>query len=539
MNQNLLDISRDPGTQFGRNVAPGNSGFQAEDSNRDVRFTTTTQLRYQNTFAEKHNITASVFSEFVNRNFRSSGFTGFGIEPSLFGFAGGITGGTNVGGDNGNGNGLIPTTRGAVIQSALFSVFANASYDFDNRFGLDASVRNDTSSRLPSDDNSAVFYSVGGRWNIDQESWIQNVSWINSLKVRANFGTSANDASSGNFAFIPQLGRTIFNGENVLFQGGIPNPNIGFEFTEQFNLGVDFGFFNNRISGTVELYRRDTSDLIIPFTLPAAFGDAAVNVNTGELTNEGVEVDLSFDLIRNENVTLNIFGNAAYNGQEVTDLGQVNEFEQGTSIIRVGERLGTQFVVEFAGVNPSNGEPLYRDIDGNITNVFNAGDARTGFGSSEPEWTGGFGFNFEWKGLQVSSLFNFIEGFSRFNNTSFFTENLQGFFGALNGDVRVLDVFQNVGDITDIPTAAFARQFSSQDIEDASFLRLRNVTIAYNVPKDFLGKTGLNGLRFYVQGVNLATFTRFRGFDPEDNNNISSFEFPNPVQYTAGLDINF
>lgn len=537
---NFFVRSVDPTSQVGLVQAIGGAGSQFESSDRDVRFTNTTQLRYQNTFAEKHSLSVSGFVEFTNRNFRSSNFTGFGIEPTLFGFAGSVTPGTNVGGANGNGNGLIPTVGGAVAQNALFSLFASASYDYDNKYGVDVSVRRDESSRLLQGNNDAVFYSVAGRWNLDQEKWLQDVSWISSLKLRANYGTTGNDTSSGQFAFINQLGLTNFEGNRVLFQGGIANPAIDFEFTEQVNLGLDFGFFNNRITGSAEIYQRDTSDLIIPFTLAAAFGDGAVNVNTGELTNKGFEGSFSVDVVRNNDVTLNIFANAAYNDNEVTDLGQVNEFEQGTSIIRVGERLGSQFVVEFAGVNPSNGEPLYRDINGNITNVFNDGaDSRTGFGSSEPRWTGGFGFNFNWKGLEISSLFNYIAGgFSRFNNVSFFTENFN-FFPALNQDVRVLDVFQNPGDITDIAAPNFQRQFSSQDIEDAAFLRLRNVTVAYNIPDTFLGNSGISGARIYVRGINLATFTRFRGLDPEDGNNIAQFEFPNPVQFTAGVEFNF
>ncbi|NER14968.1 SusC/RagA family TonB-linked outer membrane protein [Leptobacterium flavescens] len=525
-------FATNPNSEFGRDATPGNAGNQQETSRRDTRIVSTAQLKYEDTFAEKHYVTASGFVEYIKGFFRSSTFQGFGIEPELFGFANSITPGTTD-------NGLIPTVGGVTTENGLFSVFGTAGYEYDGKYGIDVSLRNDKSSRFAPTENSATFYSVAGRWNVDREKFLDNAEWITSLKLRASFGTSGNEQSIGDFQFLPNLGRTLFQGENVLVQGAVANEGIRWEFTEQFNVGVDFGFLNNRISGSVDYYNRETSDLIIPFNLPAAFGDNSVNANAGSLVNKGFEIAVSGDVWRSEDAVLTVFGNIAFNDNEVTDLGQVDQFEQGTSVIRVGERLGSHFVTEFAGVNPSNGEPLYRDLDGNITNVFSDAFRRTGFGSSEPEYTGGFGLNFRWKGFEVSSLFSFVGGFFRFNNVSFFTENFNFFNAGLNQDVRLLDVFQNPGDITDIPAPQFQRQFSSQDIEDASFLRFRNLTVGYNVSGKVLERLSLTGLRIYVQGVNLATWTKFRGFDPEDNNNISSFEFPNPRQFTLGLDLNF
>ncbi|MEP2968725.1 MAG: SusC/RagA family TonB-linked outer membrane protein, partial [Nonlabens ulvanivorans] len=214
------------------------------------------------------------------------------------------------------------------------------------------------------------------------------------------------------------------------------------------------------------------------------------------------------------------------------------QFEQGTSIIRVGEAIGSHYIVEWAGVNPSNGEPLYRDLDGNITNVYSASNNKTGFGQSEPLYTGGFGFDMSYKGFTFSNLWVFSKDFSRFNNQTFFVEN-PNFYG-FNQSTEMLQIWQNPGDITDIQGAAFEREFSSKDIEDASFLRLRNVTLAYNFNENVINKIGfIEGIRIYAQGVNLLTFTEWTGFDPEDNNNIAQFEYPTPRQYTFGIDVNF
>lgn len=513
-------------------------GNQNEQNRRDLNFTSTLSLNFSKTFSDVHQVDASVFFEVNNRDFRSSTFTGFGIEPALFGFANAITQGTVD-------NGIIPTVGGFRTRNSLVSYFATGGYSYDNRYGITASVRRDRSSRIDPEFSGVAFYSVGGRWSLDNETFIEDIDAISQLKLRASFGTTGNDASALDNGFIQQLVNPIFLGSPQLVLAGLANTQSRWEFTEQFNLGLDFGFFKNRLTGTFDYYTSTTEDLSVNLNLPAAFGDTNVNTNIGSIENEGLELALDYTLVNNENWRVNIFGNAAYNFGRVTDLGpQIDEFVNGTSIVRVGEQLGAHFVVEFAGVNPSNGEPLYRDADGNITNVFDGNDARTGFGSSEPLYTGGFGFDVNYKGFGLSSLFAFQAEVTRFNNTSFFLENFNFLGSGFNQSSSVLDFFQNPGDITDIPAPfvngqATQRQFSSRDLEDASFLRLRDVTASYTVPNRFLKNLFLKGARVYARGVNLLTFTKFTGLDPEDNNNISQFEFPNAKQYTFGLDLTF
>ncbi len=522
-------------------VTDGNAnlfGSQQENSVRDLNFTSTLQLNYADTFNEKHDINFSIFWELNNRDFRSSGFTGFGLEPALFGFQAAITQGTVD-------NGIIPTTFGARTRNSLNSYFATGGYSYDDRYGFAASIRSDRSSRIDPEFSNVLFYSVSGRWSLDNESFLENASWIDQLKIRASFGTTGNDASAGANAFIQQLANPIFQGVPTLVTAGLANTTSRWEFTEQFNVGIDFGLWKGKLSGTFDYYVSNTEDLAVNLTLPAAFGDTNVNTNIGSIKNQGLELKLDYNIYNDQNWNLDIFGNASYNFGRVTDLGpQIDQFVNGTSIVRVGEQLGSHFVNEFAGVNPANGEPLYRDINGNITNVFNGNDARTGFGSSEPLYTGGFGFSTSYKGFSLSSLFSFQAEVTRFNNTSFFLENFNFLGAGLNQSVTILDYFQNPGDITEIPApvvngVATQRQFTNQDLEDASFIRLRDITLSYSIPPSLLKKTFLQSARIYTRGVNVLTFTNFGGLDPEDNNNISQFEFPNAKQYTFGLDLNF
>jgi TonB-linked SusC/RagA family outer membrane protein len=519
-------------------AAGGLFGQQTETSIRDLNFTSTLSLNFNKTFKDKHVVNASAFFEVNNRDFRSSNFTGFALEPALFGFANAITQGTVD-------NGLIPTVGGFRTRNGLVSVFATGDYNYDDRFGFAASVRSDRSSRIDPEFSDIAFFSVSGRWSLENESFLENSDWIDQLKIRASYGTTGNDASAANNGFIQQLGRPIFLGVPGFVLGGLANTTSRWEFTRQFNAGLDFGFWKGKLSGTFDYYTSTTEDLNVVLTLPASFGDTAVPTNIGSIENEGVELALDFNLVNTKDWQLNIFGNASYNFGRVTDLGpQIDQFVNGTSIVRVGEQLGSHFVVEFAGVNPANGEPLYRDLDGNITNVFDGDDARTGFGSSDPLYTGGFGFNANYKGFGLSTLFSFQAEVNRFNNTSFFLENNNFLSGGLNQSTSVLDFFQNVGDITDTPApfvngVATQRQFSSQDIEDASFIRLRDITLSYTFNEKILKNTVLQNARVYARGVNLLTFTNFTGLDPEDNNNISQFEFPNAAQYTFGLDLSF
>lgn len=535
-----------PGSFRGQTVpAPNNPGLglfgsQNEQNNRDINITSTLSLNFLKTFAEKHTVSANGFFEVNDRHFRSSNFTGFGLEPTLFGFANAITQGNAE-------NELFANVGGLAFRQNLLSFFGLADYDFDERFGISASLRRDQSSRVASENSAILFGGVGGRWNLHNENFLKNSDWISSLKLRASWGQTGNNDFPVLNNFIQQLSNApLFNGQPQLVTGALANENAQWEFTEQINFGVDFSLWKGKLSGSFDYYDKDTDNLLVQQNLPAAFGSqGGIFVNTGQLRNNGVEVALSWYPVNTDNWSLNIFGNAAYNFSEIVSLGdQITEFEQGTSIVRVGEQLGSHFVVEYAGVNPSNGEPLYRDLDGNLTNVFDAANAKTGFGSSEPLYTGGFGFDLGYKGFSLSTLFSFQAEVDRFNNTTFFLENFNFLGSGLNQSTTILDFWRQPGDITDIPAPfvngqATQRQFSSQDIEDASFVRLRNVTLAYTLDDRLLRNSFLKKAQVYARGVNLLTFTKFSGLDPEDSNNISAFEFPQARQLTFGLDLTF
>ncbi|WP_175402714.1 TonB-dependent receptor domain-containing protein [Mangrovivirga cuniculi] len=377
-----------------------------------------------------------------------------------------------------------------------------------------------------------------GSWNISQESFLENSEVVSNLRLRASYGTTGNQDGIGNFQSYGLYSTNSYGGTQGLAVSQLANPDLKWELSSQANVGFDFGFLKNRISGTLDLYNNITSDLFVSYQLSRTTGFTQILSNEGEMRNRGIEFSINVDVLTIGNFNWNVGGNIAYNDNEILDLGQVNEFEQGTSIIRVGLPLGSHYIVEWAGVNPSNGEPLYRDLEGNVTNVFDASNSKAIFGTSTPPTTGGFTTEWSYKGLSLSAFFTFAQGYSRFNNQTFFQENPN--FAQFNLSSIMNTMWKEPGDITEVQSFRYQRQFSSKDIEDASYLRLRNVRLNYNLPSSLLNRTGfLKQASIFAQGQNLFTWTEFTGFDPEDDNNIAQYEYPASKVYTVGLNVKF
>lgn len=522
-------INASPNTQTGRTTQPGGEGFYSEGNNYRANITATTSLNYNNTWG-KHSLNAGAYSEYLKTHFRSSSFTGYGINPLLIGFPSGISPGSVQ-------NELIPNTGGTVFERGLFSYFGLADYDFDSRFGVSASIRRDASSKFSEANRWGTFYSAAARWNISNEAFFENVDFVNNLKFRISYGTAGNQEAIPDFAFSTRYGQISYDGISGLAPGGLGNPDLRWEQSNQFNVGFEFGMFNDRLNGSIEYYNNTTTDLFVTRTLSRTSGSASIQSNDGEMVNQGVDLQLSGVVFQTDDFSFSLNGNFNYNKNEITDLGQVNEFEQGTSIIRVGLPLGSHYTVGWAGVNPANGEPLYTDSQGNVTNQYLPDEARADFGTFNPEIVGGFGGNIKYKNWSLNTLFTYQARYNRFNNQSFFQENPN--FANFNLSTNMLNMWQEPGDITEIQNFRYERQFSSKDIEDASFLRWRNLTLAYNFNRETLKNIGIQNLRIYGQAQNLYTWTKFTGFDPEDDNNIAQYEYPTPRIYTFGVDVTF
>ena len=523
--------SSHPDTYYGGTTNPGNEGFYRTDNVYSANINSTSSLRYDNLFNEVHHITATIFTEYSKYHYDDNGYTGYGINPKLVGYPAGITTVTPE-------NGLTPVLRGQNNERGLFSYFTNIKYNFDEKYKLDLTFRRDASSRFSTENKWGTFWAVGAFWDVMEESFMSNSKIINDLKFRVSYGVTGNQAGIGSFQDEGQYGTTDYAGISGIRPISIGNNQLKWEESAKFNTGIDFGLFNNRLNGTFEYYYDVTSDLFISQSLSATSGFNSVDTNAGEMVNKGIDLNINGIILETDDFKMNLFVNLNYNKNEITDLGQVEEFETGTSIIRKGLPLGSHYVVGWAGVNPTNGEPLYLDINQNVTNVFSADNSLAIFGSSEPIYSGSFGTDISYKGFNLSAMFTFAGDYFRFNNQTFFQENPN--FNQFNMSTIMSTIWQKPGDITDIQGAQYNREFSSKDIEDASFTRLRNVTLSYTMPKTILDNIGyIDGIRVYVQGQNLATWTNFTGFDPEDDNNIAGYEYPTPKTFTLGVDFKF
>jgi hypothetical protein len=369
---------------------------------------------------------------------------------------------------------------------------------------------------------------------------------VNDLRLRASYGSNANADGFyfGNFGYLPLYDADSYAGSNpTLFPSNAGNVEVTWEKIKTLNLGLDFGFLKNRISGSLDVYNKTTDGNIIPQTISATggFGDgASIPVNAGTVVNKGVELSLNVDLFRTRDFVWTIGGNGAYNHNEVTSLGQVSEFEQGTELVKVGLPLGSHYINKWGGVDAATGAPLYYTKDGKLTTQFSDDDRVSEFGTYNAPWIGGFNTNIRFKGFSLGGFFTFQEGFSRFNNQDFFQLNHAFAVQGYNMRREMGTMWTKPGDVTDIQSPLYQRQFVSKDIQDASFLRFRNLNLAYDFDKNVLNKLSLlSALKIYVQCQNLYTWTKWTGFDPEDNDNLAAYEYPTPRTFTLGVQVSF
>ncbi|MGN6420258.1 MAG: TonB-dependent receptor [Pseudobacter sp.] len=519
-----------PDSYAGRRVSNGRLGSFGEGVSRRTSLVSTSGLTYNGVFGADHEVEVSGLYEFLSNKDRRFNYTGFGLDPRLPETPAGI----------GNTATYIPTLGGARTENAMSSLIGIARYTYQNKYTLNASYRYDGSSTLPENNRWHGFYSVGASWEVRRESFMENVHAITGLRFRASYGTTASPFPS-NFAYLPAYGLSPYGGNAGIVPTSPGNPFYDWEYARELNIGFDLALIQNRIRLTAEYYNRITSNLFIDQPLPATSGFTNLSISSGKMRNRGVEIDLQADVIKTKDLIWTVGGNMGYNKNVVLDLGGADEFEfQYTGIIRVGLPYGSHYAPKWAGVNPANGDPQYYTPDGQITTNYNAATLSVAdFGTYIPVITGGFNTSFTWKDFYVNALFSFNAKVMRYNNEDYFNENPS--FITSNQSVRLLnDRWKKPGDNAILPRISASRTFTSRDIQDASYVRLRNVNIGYNLPASMLSKWKfISGVQINLQGQNLLTWTKWRGFDPENGNEYARFSFPAPRTFVLGLNVNF
>jgi TonB-linked SusC/RagA family outer membrane protein len=524
--------------------APNNPGFSSQNSRRRAAFNTTTALNYTTEF-NKHTISAGLYSEYFKAFLRDFGFTSNGLNPKTF-FPGD---GAGFIGDNANDDLFVDTVFANRIDAGLLSYFGTLDYDYNSTFGLSATFRRDASYRFSTTNRWANFWAVSGRINLDQLDFMKDTPF-NQLKLRGSYGTTGNQRiAGGDYYTAPDLAFNFFatgvgyNGGQTIGLSQLGNDALKWETVTQGNIGIDFGVWDNRLRGSFDYYRKKTTDLFQSLPVSAITSVTSINSNVGSLFNNGLDIAFSYDLVRSKDltITLNTVGN--FNENYLGDLpAEVDETTGEVQIIGIGRNGGPifeRFDVRYAGVNPANGNELFLDRNGNLTESPNVDTDRVWSGlNTTPEAQGSFGLNLDYKGFFVQTQFNYVLGVDQLD---FDYDNFMdaGAISQFNLSSDMLRAWTPTNRITDVPSiqpggnvGAFA---SNRFLADKDHLRLRFATVGYSFQKDVLQKIGFSTLRIFANGENLVTFTKFRGFDAASR--LSGREYPTPVTYSLGVEI--
>lgn len=423
------------------------------------------------------------------------------------------------------------------------SFFFRGEYNFKDLYYAEAAVRTDASSRFGKQNRWGGFWSLGFMWNIKNEAFLKDVKWLSGAQIALSTGTSGNSE-------IPNYDHLalVSGGPNYLGQAGIypmqsGNSTLGWEQTWTNNVGLRLSFIN-RIGLDVDFYHKKTTNMLM--LVPQSYaltGEKNRWENIGAMVNRGVEISANADIIRTKDFTWNVSANVSYNKNKLVELyNGVTEYVQSTTGLKfvVGHPVHEFFLNRYAGVNPANGDALWYTKDGELTTEFREEDKVMTGKTFDSPWAGGFGTSLAWKGLSLSAQFSWMANRWVMNNDRFFEES-NGLYSSYNQSKRLLyDRWKKPGDVTDIPRYGVVAQLDDRFLENASFLRLKNLTLAYVLPQAWFKKSNFfSSARIYLQGQNLLTFTGFKGLDPEVASNIYRAQYPASRQFTLGVEVSF
>ena len=511
-------------------ITNNGQGMAGRNSSDALNLTITNTLTYKQKFKGDHDLTLMLGQEGVNNHTE-----GFQV----------VTAGQNNDFLNTVSNGTR-ATRWSDTQSdyAYLSFFGRGEYNYLQRYYFEAALRADASSRFGADSRWAVFGSGGFMWNVRKEKFMQGkAGWLTDAQVTLSTGTTGN-SSIPNYDHLALVsGGAVYDGMSGIYPTQSGNEKLSWEKVWSSNLGFHLGFWN-RLKLDVELYNKNTTNMLM--LVPVSYADKGEGFrwdNIGAMVNRGVELSINADVIRTKDFTWNVSANASYNYNEITSLyNGLDEYEMsGTSLkLVVGHPVSEFYMVRYAGVNPANGDALWYTKDGQITNVYSEEDKVMLGKQYDAPWQGGFGTSFSWKGLTLSAQFSWVADRYMFNNDRFFEES-NGLYTAYNQSSRLLyDRWKQPGDVTDIPRHGITPQMDTRFLENASFMRLKNIMLSYALPRTWLDKTRFfTSARVYAQAQNLFTITGFSGLDPESPSNVYAAQYPMSRQFTFGLDLQF
>ena len=447
----------------------------------------------------------------------------------------------------------------SAAEWAIMSYLGRISYNYDSKYLLTANFRADGSSKLAPGKRWGYFPSVSVGWRLSQENFLKEVDWLSELKLRGGWGQTGNQAGISDYGYLQRFSITRQNwweagkGDAMvtLRPNSFSNPNLTWETTTQSNIGLDLSLFKNRISLAVDAYLKKTTDLLMDVPLPATSPVPSIYRNEGEMTNKGLEFSVdSRNLTGNFEWNTNF--NISFNRNELTKLTlQKVYYYASTSeaiteqVVRIteGQPLGKFWGFISEGVDPQTGNIKYKDLNGD--GKISVSD-KTYIGDPNPDFTFGLTNDFTYKNFTLSVFFQGSYGNDIYNASRIETE---GMYDGKNQSTAVLNRWRKPGDITDIPRAVRSTdniKASSRWVEDGSYLRLKTLTLAYNLSNEELLRYGIRKIQPYFTAQNLWTLTNYKGFDPEVNQGLSGptmgidwGTYPQTKTFIFGLNIDF
>lgn len=433
-------------------------------------------------------------------------------------------------------------------QYKLLSFFGSAEYSYQSRYFVSASVRTDGSSRFHPDNRWGTFWSFGGSWKISREKFLEAASnkWLTNLTLRASYGAQGND-NVGYYAYkaLYAIGSSL--GESTLHASRLETPDLSWETNLNLNVGLDFGFWSNRLNGTIEFFQRSSKDLLFARDLVPSGGFASIDANIGKLKNYGWEFTISGTPVMTEDWTWKLSVNATTYKNEIVELPTEVMWQSSKKWVKGGS-LYDFWLYEWAGVNPENGKPqwYYTAKDGSrqITEDYSSltPDDKVKVGSSLPTLSGGFQSDLTWKNLSLSMLFSYAIGGKLYNNDKIQMMSVKGGNGSSMSE-DMLNRWTPENRYTDIPRLSYDQtsyftSTSSRWLVDRSFLRLKTVTLSYTLPQRWIHFATLKDASIFVQGENLLTFSHQQGLDPEQPiSGVVSYRYPAMKTFSFGINV--
>ncbi len=516
------------------------TGSKTDDGYYRFNYVWTNTVQYKKTFAAMHNLKLLAGTEFTKEQFKS-----YSLSSKGYPYNTGLTT---------QNNGSSPEATTTARESwTLFSLFGRAEYSYAGKYLANFSVRRDGSSRFGKDNRYGTFIAGGLAWNLTEETFLKSVSSITSMKLWASLGTSGNN-QIGNYDALALYKSGGYGGQTSFYPGNIGNTGLTWEKNTNYSFGLDFGFFQNRISGTIDYYNRYTYALLLDRPISPTTGYTAQMDNVGSMRNSGMELSLNLDVLRKRDFLWSIGGNITLNKNRIVKLADgeaIRNTGTANTYYVVGKPIDVYYLQQYAGVDPVNGDELWYKKDGTTTNNYNEADLFYLDKTPDPSFFGGFYTNLSYKGIQLGIDCAYAGG-NYIYNQMWANANTPKNVTTSNMAMAALDYWRPDNTGASNPRADYNQPAYNSDrwLQKGNFIRLRNVTLSYNLPVSLISRVKMQALRVYVQGQNLwYSAPGFKG-DPEVGTGaqeggflrsgaIALYSYPQSKVITFGLNVTF